>query len=53
MYFFNQPFIDYAVDYFRQVDFTDPAQGDRFWGIFAPGNTIYISDRPYGRLSDY
>jgi hypothetical protein len=53
MYFLNQPLVNYAVAYFRQVDFTDPAAGDLFWGLFAPGNTVNISDRPYERLSDY
>ena len=53
MYFFNQPLVDYAVEYFKQVDFTDAAEGDTFWRLFAPGNTRYVSDRPYERLSDY
>jgi hypothetical protein len=53
MYFFTDPLIQYAVEYFRRVDFADPAQGDRFWRLFTPGNTISIMDRPFEQLSDY
>jgi hypothetical protein len=53
MYFFNDPLVRYAVAYFEQMDCVDPAQGDTFWGLFAPGNTVHLSDRPFERFSDY
>lgn len=35
------------------MDCSDPAQGDAFWRLFAPGNTVPLPDRPFERLSDY
>ncbi len=53
MYFFHQPLVDYAVAYFQRVEFVTPGEGDAFWGLFAPGNTKYLTDRPFERFSDY
>jgi hypothetical protein len=53
MYFFNDPLVEYAVEYFKQTDFADPACGDTFWRLFAPGNTLPLSDRPFERFCDY
>jgi len=53
MNFFNAPLVDYAIEYFRRTDFTDPGRGDRFFQLFTPGNTYPASEKPFERLSDY
>jgi hypothetical protein len=53
MYFFHERLVQYAVAYFQQMEFVTPADGDTFWGLFAPGNTIHFFDRPFERFSDY
>lgn len=53
MYFFHQGLVDYAVAYFQRVEFVTPGEGDAFWGLFAPGNTQFLTDRPFERFSDY
>jgi hypothetical protein len=50
MYFLNDPLVEYAIDYFKEMDC---AAGDAFWRLFPPGNTVPHSDRPFERLSDY
>jgi hypothetical protein len=38
---------------FLDSDFGKPEDGDRFFGLFAPGNTAYFAERPFERFSDY
>ena len=45
--------MEYAIAYFNAKDFVRPSEGDEFWGLFAPGNTVPFSDRPFERFSDY
>jgi len=53
MYFLHQNLVDFAVEYFNKVEFATAAEGDAFWGLFAPGNTVHFADRPFERFSDY
>jgi hypothetical protein len=53
MYFFQERLVEYAIAYFNAKDFVRPSEGDEFWGLFAPGNTVPFSDRPFERFSDY
>jgi hypothetical protein len=53
MYFYHDNLLNHALSIYSQFDFNDPAEGDRFFNTFSPGNTIYIKDRPYERFSDY
>ena len=53
MYFFHEGLVEYALDLFHASDFQSAAQGDWFFRIFAPGNTIYFAERPFERFSDY
>jgi hypothetical protein len=53
MYFFHESLVLHALETFKHHDFTDPDQGDRFFGVFAPGNTTFYPDRPYERFCDY
>jgi hypothetical protein len=53
MYFFHERLASYAVEYFQACPFNSPAEADGFFGLFAPGNTIYFAERPHERFSDY
>ena len=53
VYFFQEPLVDYIVEVFKSHQFNDPAEGDRFFGLFGPGNTTVVPDRPFERFRDY
>jgi hypothetical protein len=53
MYFFHERLVEYAIAYFNAVDFGPASDGDTFWGLFAPGNTVYFSERPFEGFNDY
>jgi len=53
MYFFHDRLVEYVLQVFRATDFKDAADGDSFFGLFAPGNTSYLADRPFERFHDY
>lgn len=53
MYFFHDRLVEYVLEAFRAADFNDAADADRFFGLFAPGNTAYFAERPFERFSDY
>ena len=53
MYFFHERLVQVALEYFKAGKFEDPAEGDAFFGTFAPGNIANFPDRPYERFSDY
>jgi hypothetical protein len=53
MYFFHERLVEYFLSVFLATDFNDPAAGDWFFGLFAPGNSQYFAERPFERFSDY
>jgi hypothetical protein len=53
MYFFHDRLVEYFLRVFRATDFRDPAAGDQFFGLFAPGNSSHFEERPFERFNDY
>jgi hypothetical protein len=53
MYFFHDKLVNHALQMFKATEFETAREGDAFFGIFAPGNTIHFADRPFERFNDY
>lgn len=54
MYFFGDPLVKHAIEYYQSIDINDPESGDKFFGIFGPGNVVYHPpNKPFERFSDY
>jgi hypothetical protein len=53
MYFYHEGLVNYALDVFRTSEFGTAQEGNRFFEVFAPGNTTSQADRPFERFSDY
>lgn len=53
MYILAEEKIIEARKYFRKLEVASPADGDNFFGMFGPGNSISVIDKPYERFADY
>lgn len=53
MYFLTPSLLQHAIQVFRDLDLKGPADGDRFFETFGPGNLVLFADRPFERFHDY
>jgi len=53
MYILDSQKVTAAMAAFKATNFDTPEEGDKFFGQFAPGNTLADADRPFERFSDY
>jgi len=51
--FYTAEKIEQARLAFKRLVINGPKDGDNFFAVFCPGNTINFTDRPYERFEDY